>query len=86
MPPPMPGSSLQPVLTARTGKILLSLAVPFYNEEEVMSLFFKEVTSALEQIPDLAFEIVCVNDGSRDQTLAHLVWHASQDPRVRVVD
>lgn len=86
MPPPMPGSSLQPVLTARTGKILLSLAVPFYNEEEVISLFFKEVTSALEQIPDLAFEIVCVNDGSRDQTLAHLVWHASQDPRVRVVD
>lgn len=82
----MSQSSVQPILTARTGKILLSLAVPFYNEEEVISLFFKEVVGALERIPDTEFEIVCVNDGSRDQTLAQLVWHASHDARVRVVD
>ncbi|MFK3741571.1 glycosyltransferase family 2 protein [Massilia sp. TN1-12] len=82
----MPESSVQPVLPPRTGKILLSLAVPFYNEEEVIPLFFKEVIGALEVIPHLEFEIVCVNDGSRDQTLAHLVWHASLDSRVRVVD
>ncbi|MES2831790.1 MAG: glycosyltransferase family 2 protein [Pseudomonadota bacterium] len=82
----MPELSVQHILTPRTGKILLSLAVPFYNEEEVVSLFFKEVIGALERIPDTEFEIVCVNDGSSDQTLAQLVRHASQDPRVRVVN
>lgn len=81
-----PESSVQPVPSLRTGKIFLSLAVPFYNEEEVISLFFKEVIGTLESIPNLKFEIVCVNDGSHDQTLAHLIWHASQDHRVRVVD
>lgn len=82
----MPESSVEPILTARPGKIFLSLAVPFYNEEEVISLFFKEAVSALERIPNLHFEIVCVNDGSRDQTLAKLLWHAKQDSRVRVID
>ena len=83
---PMSNLSTALIPTARTGKILLSLAVPFYNEEEVISLFFKEVTDTLEQVPDIDFEIVCVNDGSRDQTLAKLYWHASQDSRIRVID
>lgn len=78
--------SVTRALTVRSGKVLLSLAVPFYNEEEVISLFFKETIDALERIPDAAFEIVCVNDGSRDRTLAKLLWHASQDSRVRVVN
>lgn len=82
----MPDSRAYPVATVRTDTILLSLAVPFYNEEEVIPLFFTEVIGALERIPNLQFEIVCVNDGSRDNTLAQLVWHASQDSRVRVVD
>lgn len=82
----MPELHVPYLLTARTGKILLSLAVPFYNEEEVIALFFEKVIDALERIPDTDFEIVCVNDGSRDRTLAQLVWYASQDPRVRVVD
>jgi glycosyltransferase involved in cell wall biosynthesis len=78
--------SIHAIHTLRAGNILLSLAVPFYNEEEVISLFFKEVIGVLERIPNIEFEIVCVNDGSRDQTLGHLMWHASQDARIRVVD
>jgi glycosyltransferase involved in cell wall biosynthesis len=65
---------------------LLSLVVPFYNEGEVIGLFFREVVPALERIPGMRFEILCVNDGSRDDTLDQLVAAAQSDPRVRVID
>lgn len=65
---------------------LLSLTVPFYNESETIVHFFANVIPALEQIPNMQFEIVCVNDGSRDDTLAQLVAYSARDARVRVID
>jgi glycosyltransferase involved in cell wall biosynthesis len=65
---------------------LLSLVVPFYNEGEVVRLFFSHVLPELESIPDMRFEILCVNDGSRDNTLEQLVAVAHSDARVRVID
>jgi glycosyltransferase involved in cell wall biosynthesis len=75
-----------PSSTAAAKPPLLSLVVPFYNEGEVISLFFQEVIPLLDQLPDMQFEIVCVNDGSRDNTLQQLRWHESLDARVRVID
>ncbi|WP_227012400.1 glycosyltransferase family 2 protein [Duganella sp. FT27W] len=65
---------------------LLSLVVPFYNESEVISHFFAEVIPELERVPGIRFEIVCVNDGSRDDTLSQLVAFSERDARVRVID
>jgi glycosyltransferase involved in cell wall biosynthesis len=65
---------------------LLSLVVPFYNEQEMIGQFFSRVIPALERIPNICFEILCVNDGSRDRTLECLVDVAQIDARVRVVD
>jgi glycosyltransferase involved in cell wall biosynthesis len=65
---------------------LLSLVVPFYNEEAMVGRFFGGVLPALEGIPGIRFEILCVNDGSRDRTLEALVSHAHADARVRVID
>ncbi|WP_321840520.1 glycosyltransferase family 2 protein [Paraburkholderia bannensis] len=70
-------------------RTLLSLVVPFYNEEDAIPAFFAEVVPALEAIgatSELDFEIVCVNDGSKDRTLALLVDAADADARVRVID
>jgi polyisoprenyl-phosphate glycosyltransferase len=64
----------------------LSLVVPFYNEEETIGQFFSRVIPALEAIEQVDFEIVCVNDGSKDRTLQLLVEQAEADFRVRVVD
>lgn len=66
--------------------VLLSLVVPFYNEEETISHFFEQVVPELESIPGTRFEIVCVNDGSRDATLRLLIQFANKDERVRVID
>jgi polyisoprenyl-phosphate glycosyltransferase len=49
---------------------LQSLVVPFYNQEEMIGVFFSAVIPVLEAIDGIQFEIVCVNDGSRDDTLA----------------
>jgi polyisoprenyl-phosphate glycosyltransferase len=65
---------------------VLSLVVPFYNEEEAISAFFSQVVPALEAIDHVDFEIVCINDGSKDHTLPLLINIAETDARVRVVD
>jgi glycosyltransferase involved in cell wall biosynthesis len=65
---------------------LLSLVVPFHNEEAALHAFFARVVPILESIPATPFEIVCVNDGSRDGTLAMLLVEARRDARIRVID
>lgn len=65
---------------------LLSLVVPFHNEEAALRAFFARVVPILESIPATHFEIVCVNDGSKDDTLAMLVVEARRDARIRVID
>lgn len=65
---------------------LLSLVVPCFNEQDVLPLFFARVIDELERIDGIDFEIVCVNDGSRDGTLAVLLGACRADARIRVVD
>jgi len=76
----------QPGVGRSEGEHRLSLVVPFYYESAVIDQFFENVIPALESIPGMRFEIVCVNDGSRDSTLAQLIAHARRDSRVRVID
>jgi glycosyltransferase involved in cell wall biosynthesis len=64
---------------------LLSLVVPVFNEEESIDIFLTSVEPFLERA-GLRFEIVFVNDGSRDDTLAHLLDCRALDPRIRVVN
>ncbi|MGE4481908.1 glycosyltransferase family 2 protein [Acidocella sp.] len=67
-------------------KQLISLVVPFYNEEEAVRVFAGAVLPVLEDIPDAEWEVVCVDDGSRDRTLAGLLKLAAADPRFKVVE
>jgi glycosyltransferase involved in cell wall biosynthesis len=63
----------------------ISLACPFYNESGMVTLFFSRVVPVLESV-GLAFEIVCVNDGSKDATLEELLRGQAADGRIVVVD
>ena len=65
---------------------LISLIVPCYNESEAIGPFVTEVTPLLDAIPDTEWEIVCVDDGSRDDTLEKLITLATTDPRFKVVE
>ncbi len=69
----------------RTTPFLLSVVIPFYNEEKGIPVLFGRLLPVLEglQVP---FEVVCVNDGSRDQTLVGLVEAARRHPEIKVID
>ncbi len=71
--------------SADTERPDISLAVPFYNEEDGIDVFFERVESVMRQLPS-SYEIVCVNDGSRDGTLGLLLRHRERNPRIVVVD
>ncbi len=68
---------------SRAGK-LLSVVVPMHNEAEVLGAFFERVEAALAPL-GIAYEIICVDDGSRDATLAGLVERARRDPAAKVI-
>ena len=50
----------------------VSIVVPMYNEEEAAPLFFEAIDKVISLINGYEFEIVAVNDGSRDGTLDYL--------------
>lgn len=59
----------------------LSLIVPCFNEQAALPLFYDEVTRVLNTM-QCAYEILFVNDGSRDETLAILKGFAERDEHV----
>jgi len=63
----------------------LSVIVPFYNEEENIQRMHAAIVAAVEPL-GIPFEMVLVNDGSRDHTLERAIDIARGDPRVRVVN
>jgi polyisoprenyl-phosphate glycosyltransferase len=70
----------------RDSDIELSLVVPFYNEEEAVPLFFDRIVPVMNAL-GLRYEIVCVNDGSRDRTFEMLAAAALRHRGiVRVID
>lgn len=68
---------------------LVSIVVPCYNEQEVLPMFYDEITKTSaqmsEQYPELEFEFVFINDGSKDKTLEILRSLADKDKRVRYI-
>lgn len=64
---------------------MISIVCPFYNEQDAIGPFIASVVPVMESLGE-DFELVCVNDGSRDSTLDLLVSAAQHDPRIRIVD
>jgi glycosyltransferase involved in cell wall biosynthesis len=63
----------------------LTVVIPFYNEGENVEFLFARLLPVLRGFGE-TFEVVCVNDGSRDDTLARLVAVQAAEPTVRVLD
>lgn len=60
----------------------LSLIVPCYNEEEALPIFYRETTAVLSEMA-CEYELLFVNDGSKDGTLEILKSLAQEDTHVR---
>ncbi len=64
--------------------MLISVVVPCYNEEEVIQATHQRLVGVLEDITP-QWEIVYVDDGSRDETAQHLRILQQEEPRVKVI-
>ena len=64
---------------------MISVVIPIYNEEEIISLLHHAVSEAMKEEGD-RWEVVYVNDGSDDSSLELLRQLQANDPRVVVVD
>jgi len=63
---------------------MLSLIIPVFNEEEVLEVSFSRMDAVMKALP-YDYEIIYVNDGSRDSTMKHLRRIASENKHVRVL-
>ncbi|MEV0798603.1 glycosyltransferase family 2 protein [Kribbella sp. NPDC050281] len=62
----------------------LSVVVPMYDEEEVLPIFFERMHPLLDGL-EISYELLVVDDGSRDRTAALLLEAAKDWPQLRVV-
>lgn len=62
----------------------ISVIIPIYNEEEIIPVLFERVINAMRSWTE-DFEIICVNDGSKDKSLALLVESHQKDSRWKVI-
>lgn len=65
---------------------LVSIVTPFYNEKESIEAYFQNLCESIDSLPSFKFEILCIDDGSNDGTLAKLLKISQLDSRLIVIE
>lgn len=63
----------------------ITMVIPLYDEEKVANECYRRVKENLEKIENYTYEIIFVNDGSKDKTLEILEEIASKDEQVKII-
>ena len=66
-------------------KELISLVVPCYNEEDAIPLFYEAIKKQIKKMDYVDFELIFINDGSKDKTLEIIRELSRKDKVVRYV-
>ena len=64
-------------------KKLVSITIPCYNEEEALDVIYPAITKVMNLLEEYDFELLLVNDGSKDKTLEKMKALALKDDRVK---
>lgn len=63
----------------------ISVIVPCFNEEQALPFFFEEINKTMKQMDYVDFELLFIDDGSKDNTLNIIKDFAKKDERVRYI-
>ena len=66
-------------------KVLCSVIVPMYNEESVINETYSRLTKVMEEFNE-PYEIIFINDGSKDKTRDILTEICSQNNKIKMID
>ena len=66
-------------------KKLISVVISCYNESEVLPIFYKEIDGVSKKLDNVDFELLFVDDGSKDNTLSIVKELSKSDSRVRYI-
>ena len=72
-------------MTSKPNTIELSVVVPLYNEEENIDYLFERLITVLDNLKT-TYEIVCINDGSKDNTLKYLIDYHQKNSTIKVIN
>ncbi|WP_223065901.1 glycosyltransferase family 2 protein [Paenibacillus caui] len=64
----------------------ITILIPAYNEEEVLFSLYERLQSVIDRLPQFQFELLFVNDGSKDNTLGIIKYLRHSDSRISYVD
>ena len=68
-----------------SGKVLVSIVTPVFNEIEVIELFYDRVRKAMEALDSMAYELIFVDDGSTDGSYEKLVALANNNSDTKII-
>lgn len=63
----------------------IDIIVPCYNESEVLDIFFNEITKVTSNIKDFSFNIIFIDDGSKDDTLKIISNYSKENNFVKYI-
>ena len=63
----------------------ITVIVPCYNEQEALHYYYEEMSRVMNEMKEVGFELLFINDGSKDKTLEVIRELASKDERVKYI-
>ena len=63
----------------------ISIVVPCYNEQEALPIFYEELSRVMGGLADCDYELLLINDGSKDGTLGVMRGLAEKDGHVKYI-
>lgn len=70
--------------TVDTESIELSVVIPLYCEESNLDYLFERLETTVVDL-SMKYEFICIDDGSKDDTLNRLVQHHHRNPNIKVI-
>jgi polyisoprenyl-phosphate glycosyltransferase len=66
-------------------ELFVSIIIPSFNEESVIEHTYKRISETMQGLGAKGYELIFINDGSRDQTLTILKGFAQKDTQVKIL-